>query len=228
MTAIAENPRRTRFVEKHLDPASRLGEVLFGLIMVLGVTLTAGLTAAAGPEGVRQLLIAAIGCNVAWGIIDAIMYVMNCMTERAEKVRLIEAIQHAASPSAALDVIREEIEPRFETLTGPEDREAMCRSILRYVADSEAPKVRVTREDLYGAIACFWLVFISCLPVALPFFAYSEPTQALRASNAILIAMLYIAGHKWGQYAHTNRFVAGLVMVAIGLALVGVAILLGG
>jgi hypothetical protein len=30
-----------RFVPKYLDPASRLGEILFGLIMVLTVTLTA-------------------------------------------------------------------------------------------------------------------------------------------------------------------------------------------
>ena len=29
------------FVPKYLDPASRLGEILFGLIMILTVTLTA-------------------------------------------------------------------------------------------------------------------------------------------------------------------------------------------
>ena len=33
----------------------------------------------------RQLLAAAIGCNLAWGIIDAVMYVMNCITERSGK-----------------------------------------------------------------------------------------------------------------------------------------------
>jgi hypothetical protein len=56
-----------RFVPRYLDPASRLGEVLFGLVMVLTITLTAGLTVAEGKEGVRQLLLVAIGCNVAWG-----------------------------------------------------------------------------------------------------------------------------------------------------------------
>jgi hypothetical protein len=225
---MTEELRGKRFVERHLDPASRLGEVLFGLIMVLTVTLTAGLTAAEGAEGVRQLLQAALGCNIAWGIIDGIMYVMNCMTERAEKARLVLAIQHAPDPGAALDVVRNEIEPRFETLTGAEDREALCRSILQYLTHSEVPKIRVTGEDLYGALACFWLVFVSCLPVALPFLIFSQPTPALRASNVLLIAMLFVAGQKWAQYAHTNRLVAGLVMVAIGLSLVGVAVLLGG
>src|SRR5213076_1529179 len=105
--------------------------------------------------GVRRLLYAAFGCNSAWGIIDGVMYVMNCMTVRAEKARLIDAIQRAPDARAALDVIRGEIEPRFETLTEPENRDALSRSILRYLARGEAPKVRVTRDDLYGALASF-------------------------------------------------------------------------
>ena len=76
-------PQKERFVHRHLDPASRMGEILFGLIMVLSITLTAGLNVADGKAGVRQLLIAALGCNLAWGFIDGIMYVMNCMAERS-------------------------------------------------------------------------------------------------------------------------------------------------
>jgi VIT1/CCC1 family predicted Fe2+/Mn2+ transporter len=225
---IGGQPKRERFVRRYLDPASRLGEVLFGLIMVLGVTLTAGLSVAEGSTGVHQLLQAALGCNIAWGIIDGIMYVMNCMTARAEKARLIEAIQRAPDARSALDIVRDEIEPRFETLTGAEEREALCRSILAYLAQGEAPRTNITKDDLYGAVASFWLVFLSCLPVAGPFLIFAEPTRALRVSNFLLIAMLFLVGHKWAQYAHTNRLVAGLAMVAIGLALVGVAVLLGG
>ncbi len=58
----------SRFTRRYLDPASRLGEILFGLIMVLTVTLTASFTVADGRKGVRQLLLAAIGSNVAWGL----------------------------------------------------------------------------------------------------------------------------------------------------------------
>ena len=64
---------REGFLKRYLDPASRMGEILFGLIMVLTMTLTAGLTVDSGPAGVRQLLHAAVGCNIVWGIIDAVM-----------------------------------------------------------------------------------------------------------------------------------------------------------
>src|SRR5205823_12349096 len=108
-----------RFVPRYLDPASRLGEVLFGLIMVLTMTLTAGLSVAEGKEGVRQLLLAAIGCNVAWGLIDAVMYIMNCVTVRNEKIRLIEAVQHAPNATSALNLVRDGIEPELQDLLDP-------------------------------------------------------------------------------------------------------------
>ena len=185
--------------ENILDPASRLGEILFGLIMVLSVTLTAGLSAQEGPEGVRQLLFAALGCNIAWGIIDAAMYVMNCMTERVEKAHFIWAIRAAPDEGAALDVVREEIEPRLEMLTGPENRELLCRAILEYLNHADVPPTGVIKDDLWGAVACFWLVFVSCLPAALPFLFLSEPTLAMRVSNFLLIAMLFLVGHKWAR-----------------------------
>jgi VIT1/CCC1 family predicted Fe2+/Mn2+ transporter len=72
------------------------------------------------------------------------------------------------------------------------------------------------------------LVFVSCLPAAVPFLIFSNPTLALRVSNGVLIVLLFVIGQKWAQYARVNRLAAGLAMVVIGLALVGVAILLGG
>ena len=219
-----------RFVPKYLDLASRLGEILFGLIMVLTVTLSAGLTADDGRAGVRQLLAASIGCNLAWGIIDAVMYVMNCITERSGKVRLIEAVQRSLDARAALDIIQNEVEPELQSLLDPEEREAFSRSILNHVAKARITnaRTRVTKDDLYGALACFWLVFVSCLPAAIPFFIFSQPHFALRVSNFLLIALLFLVGQKWAQYAGSNRLATGSTMVVIGLMLVGVAILLGG
>jgi hypothetical protein len=221
-------PKKERFVQRHLDPASRMGEILFGLIMVLSVTLTSGLTVKEGKSGVRQLLVAAIGCNIAWGIIDGIMYVMNCMTERSVKARLIRAIQSAPQPHGALDVIRDEVEPELESLAGSEDREAFYRAMVKHLSRSGAPKTGLEKADFYGGLACFWLVFVSCLPAAAPFLIFSDPVRALRVSNFLLLAMLYVVGRKWAAYANTNRLVAGLAMVAVGLLLVGVAIALGG
>src|SRR5262249_8771543 len=154
------------------------------------------------------------------------MYVMSSVTVRAEKAHLVEAIQRAADTRTALEIVRDQIEPQFETLTGPEHREAFCRSILEYLAHGTVQTTTITKEDLLGAVASFVEVFLSCLPVALPFVIFREPVLALRVSNLLLILMLFYVGQKWAAYAHTNRLITGLAMVAIGLALVGLAILL--
>src|SRR5881394_2611361 len=161
---MARREKMKRFVPKYLDPASRLGEILFGLIMVLTMTLTAGLTAADGKEGVHQLLWAAIGCNIAWGVIDAVMYVMNCITVRSGKVRLVEAVQSAPDAPAALNLIREQIEPELQELLDPEDAEAMSHSVLKHIREASIKSKSVSEDDFYGALACFCLVFFSCLP----------------------------------------------------------------
>jgi len=67
--------RKSGFVawlHRFIDPATSLTEILFGLIMTLTFTLGAGIVVQdEGREGARQLPIAALGCNIAGGIIDA-------------------------------------------------------------------------------------------------------------------------------------------------------------
>lgn len=59
---------RSSLMHRYLDPASSLGEIVFGLAMTLTFTLGAGIIIEEeGREGVRDLLIAIIGCNIAWG-----------------------------------------------------------------------------------------------------------------------------------------------------------------
>jgi hypothetical protein len=67
-----------------LDPVDRFGEVLFGLIMVLTFTCTLSV-AESGREDIRLMLVAAVGCNVAWGLVDAVMYVIIVLVRRARE-----------------------------------------------------------------------------------------------------------------------------------------------
>jgi hypothetical protein len=218
----------SRFTRRYLDPASRLGEILFGLIMVLTVTLTASFTVADGRKGVRQLLLAAIGSNVAWGIIDASMYIMNAMVVRRGKIRLVKAVQRASDAKVALLLVKDRVDPELQELIGPEKAEAFSKSVLPHIVGAQITERILTKEDFYGALASFWLVFVSCLPAAIPFLIFSEPQVALRVSNFLLIAGLFYVGQKWADYAGKSRVAVGLAMVAVGLILVGVAILLGG
>jgi hypothetical protein len=218
----------SELIERHLDPASRLGEVLFGLIMVLTVTLTAGLTVAQGPTAVRQLLWAAISCNLAWGVIDGAMYLMSTVTDRARERLLICRVQSASDRNAALQFIREDLEVRLGPLGSVARLETTGSHLLDELSHADPRQSLIRRQDVLGALACFWLVFLSCVPAATPFLIVSDPVVALRISNVILIGMLFFVGQKWAVHAGLNRLAAGAAMVAMGLAMVGIAVLLGG
>ena len=215
---------------RHLDPEESLGEILFGLIMVLTFTLGAGIAVRTG-EGAgtaRELLYAAIGCNIAWGIIDGALYVMGNIFERSRRIRLIRAIRSAPDEAAALAAIRSELEPDLESIAGAEDRDRLYRGVLASAVRSEPIRARVTRDDLLGAVAVFLLVFATALPAAAPFVLIGDPWLALRLSNALLVGLLFIVGHRWARYTNANPWLAGLGVMMLGVALVAVAIPLGG
>lgn len=219
---------KNSFVARYLDPAGSLGEIVFGLIMVLSVTLGAGLATGEGPDGHRDLLLAAIGCNVAWGIIDAVLYLMNARFERSRGARVLAAVQRAPDEATALALIRQHFEPTHGGIVEEGERDRLYRSILSRVHTLVAPPVRLTRADLYGAIASFWLVVLSCIPAVVPFLLIRDSHTAMRVSNAALIGMLFVVGWHWARYTSSNRWVAGLGLVLLGLSLVGVAMALGG
>src|SRR5512144_2954559 len=83
-----------------LEPSERIAEVLFGLIMVL--TFTGSLSVAeAGRDDIREMLIGALGCNLAWGIIDAVFYLMGCLAGRGRSLAAFQAVREAADPQEA-------------------------------------------------------------------------------------------------------------------------------
>jgi len=226
----AERPDRgwyRRFLD-HLDPGERLGELLFGLIMVLTFTLGAGIELAGDRDATRELLIAALGCNAAWGIIDAALYLLGRLSERGRLHRLMRSIQAAPSSEHALAIVERELDDRIPKVVRPEIRASLDRDVLERVQKMKLSPNRVTVPDLWAGLAVFWLVFLTALPAALPFLVFRDAQIALRASNAVLLGLLFLVGWRWAAYTGASPWGTGLFVTLLGTALVVVAIALGG
>lgn len=87
-----------------LNPVDRAAEILFGLIMVMTFIGSLGV-AHAGSADIKAMIIGALSCNLAWGIIDAVMFLMSSTAERRLSTRTVEAVQTAARASIARSVI---------------------------------------------------------------------------------------------------------------------------
>src|SRR5579872_755864 len=78
--------------DRLLSPIERISEILFGLIMALSFTCAISVFEADRVE-VKQMLIGAIGCNIAWGIIDAIMYLMIEISQRGRNRAIVNYVR---------------------------------------------------------------------------------------------------------------------------------------
>jgi VIT1/CCC1 family predicted Fe2+/Mn2+ transporter len=208
-----------------LDPVERISEVLFGLFMVLTFTGTLSVVDS-GREEVRDMLVAAIGCNIAWGFVDGVMYVLRNLVERGRQLQLVRAVRAAARPEQAHRLIGREAGP-LAAAFGPAELERLRQWIVALPPQAVA-EVALARRDLLGALAVFLLVFLSTFPVVLPFVFIADPGLAKRVSAAVAIGMLFACGFGWGRYAGRKAWRAGLVMVLLGVAVEAVVIALGG
>jgi len=208
-----------------LEPTERFSEILFGLIMVL--TFTGALSVAtSGREDVKEMIIGAIGCNLAWGIVDAIMYVMNSLAERGRSLVMFRKLRVERDPAGARRVIADALPPLVAQVSTQEELESLRQRLTTMPEPNR--HAALNRGDLLAALAVFLLVFLSTFPVVLPFFLVSDAVRALRFSNAIAIFMLLVGGYEYGRYAGFRPWLAALVMVTIGLVLVAATIALGG
>jgi hypothetical protein len=221
-------PRRIRtFSEKYLSPEERLSEILFGQITVLTITSTTKIGLSEVEMGLRTMIFAAVGCNVAWGIVDGVMYVLEDMFTRARYGGLVSNLR-SLDENKAFTAVEHELGPTADLILDEVGKKRVYSEVIRSASELQPEKVRVSRDGVFGAFACFLLVFSSTFPVLIPFIFVPNLGLATRMSNLVAIAMLFSVGHEQARYTNQNGLRTGLVMVIIGSAIVGVTILLGG
>jgi len=208
-----------------LEPLDRFSEVLFGLIMVLTVTCSFSVVGAT-PREVRHMLLAALGCNVAWGVIDAVFYLLQRFGEQGRGIVALRALRKTTDTVEARGIISETLPPFLASALSPAELEEIWQRLVGVSDSPERPEL--SRDDWLAALGIFLLVFLSTFPVVIPFLFFKDAKLALRASNGIAIAMLFACGYALGGYAGRSRWLTGLLMVLLGGGLVGIAMVLGG
>lgn len=207
-----------------LDPIDRVSEVIFGLLMAL--TFTGSLSVAtAGREDVRTMMVTALGCNLAWGLADAVMYLVRTVTERTRNRTLLAQLR-TADAAAGQQLVADALPGRLADAVGPAALEGVRR---RLVELPPAPaRSRLGPRDFKGALGVFLLVVLATFPVVIPFLVFRETALALRVSNALSLVMLFIAGWALARHAGGSPWRGGAAMAVTGAVLIGAIIALGG
>ncbi len=216
------------FIARHLTAGERLGELLFGLIMTLTFTLTAGFVVGEEREAVRELLLATIGCNVAWGIIDGGLLVLGRAFDRGRFARIGRVIRTNPEKTEALAAVAGELDEYLDQVTSSRSRQALYHEVIETVRSSPPGNLGIRGEDWLAALGVFWLVVFASFPAALPFVFIEEPWLALRVSNAVLLVLFFVIGYRWAAYTSITPWKAATSLTLFGVTMVAAAIALGG
>jgi VIT1/CCC1 family predicted Fe2+/Mn2+ transporter len=224
LSEIAGNRILGRPRTRLLDPMERISEILFGLIMVL--TLTCSVSIVGDGEDAQSVLLAALGCNLAWGLIDAVFYLMARFSEQERGISALRALRSTTNPAEVRDIIGEVLPPLLASVLTRVEFGQMQDRLMGMRDPPERP--RLTKHDLLAALGIFLLVFLSTLPVVIPLLLIADSRMAIRASNGVALVMLFALGCAFGRYAMRPRWVTGLAMVLLGSVLVAITVALGG
>jgi hypothetical protein len=208
-----------------LDPISRISEVLFGLIMVLSFTGSISVVSD-GKAEIKDLLLAALGCNLAWGIIDGVFYLMSRLFEKGHGYSVLKKLKSTIDKAKSRKLITNELPPVISSILKPEEVDQLHERLVKL---EDAPKSAIiSLSDLRTAFMILLLVFTCTFPVALPFIFINNTALALRLSNGIALLILFVGGFSVGKYAGFRPSVSGFGILLLGVVLVGITIALGG
>ena len=174
-----------------LDPMETISEVMFGLIMALTFTLTVGVVTADNIK-IQTMLFAALGCNLAWGIIDGGVYLMTRVNERGRKILSLQALREASDSETARRMIADAMPPLLASVLPPEQLESMWHRLRQLPDSSQRP--HLTKRDAIGALSVCLLSFLSTFPIVIPFMLIADGRSALaRPTSSLSRCYLYAA-----------------------------------
>ncbi|QYD68167.1 VIT1/CCC1 transporter family protein [Paraburkholderia edwinii] len=211
--------------ERILNTVDRVCELCFGLFMAL--TFVGAVKAAtAGEDAGYKLFVTALGCNLAWGLADAVMYLVRTLAERGQRLKLALTVQREQDETIAVRALRDALPERLGQLVEDADL-ARIRARLSAVS-TLPPRANLVRGDFVGALGIFLLVVLGTFPVAIPFLVVDDVRAALIASRVLTLAILFIAGFALGRYTGAGAMKAGFAMAVLGILLTMAIIALGG
>jgi VIT1/CCC1 family predicted Fe2+/Mn2+ transporter len=206
-----------------LSVGDRLAEVVAGIIITMSFTASLSI-GTAGEAEVQTALYGALGCGAAWGIVDAVLYVLSSMATRGRALASARAALAESNPVLA----RRHMADVMPSALAAALRDAELDAIVHRVREAGTPRNRLAKDDVLGGVEVFFLVSFATVPIAVPFLFTEDLKVALRTSHGIGMVMLFLCGYAAASRGSFSPIRTGCAMLGIGLALLAATIFLGG
>jgi hypothetical protein len=203
-------------------------EPMFGVIMVVCFTSVLRAFPNLAETILGTILLSALFCCIAWGLVDGIFYAWEAHYELDKKRKLQTQVQALADPNRGRELVEDDLGDTIVDLMNDEDKEQIYQIVEKNVTGVDLGRVSI-KEDIITVLIAFGLVVGSSIIVILPFLLFSPVMTALKISNITGILLLFIMGY-WREEDKkiSKKLVTGGFTALVALIITFVTVVLGG
>ena len=203
-------------------------EPMFGVIMVVCFTSVLRAFPDATDKVVETILISALFCCIAWGLVDGIFYAWEAHYLLDKKKKLQAWVQAPKDPKKGRELVEDDLGDTIVDLMDEKDKEQIYQIVEKNVPGVDLGHVSI-KEDIITVAIAFGLVVGSSIIVILPFLWFSPVTTALKISNITGILLLFIMGFWREEDKRTSKkLITGGFTALVALIITLVTVYLGG
>ncbi|MDD1752299.1 MAG: hypothetical protein LUQ38_04330 [Methanotrichaceae archaeon] len=203
-------------------------EPMFGVIMVVCFTSVLRAYPDVADQVIGNVLLSALFCCIAWGLVDGIFYAWEAHYELDRKKKLLTRVQAPNDPNEARELVEDHLGDTIVDLMEEKDKEQIYQIVEKNVAGIDLGHVSI-KEDMVTVLIAFGLVVGSSIIVMVPFLVVSPVMNALIISNITGILLLFIMGY-WREEDRriSKKLITGGLTAFVALIITIVTIRLGG
>ena len=203
-------------------------EPMFGVIMVVCFTSVLRAYPNLAEQILGTILISALFCCIAWGLVDGIFYAWEAHYELDKRKKIQEAAKGSAGAGDVEGLVEGHLGDTVVDLLEDEDRKQIYQIVNKKLPGIDLGSVSI-REDALTVLIAFGLVVGSSIVVMIPFLVIHPVMTALVVSNVTGIVLLFFMGY-WREEAKGigKKLTTGLLTAFIALIITVVTIVLGG
>ncbi len=214
-----------RVLQDITTPFDRISEMTYGVIMTL--TIISVISAASGGASRQDLIVAALGCNIAWGVVDALMLLVRLRVERVHQHGRLRALRGVSSDTDFREGLDEFLPPRLVAVLHPDELWNLRQRLMASELGTGQPRGGGAAVWL-AALLIVLLVSGITLPLILPLWLVPDELMALRIAQGIGVVMLFGLGWLLSRWSGDSPWPGALGFTALGVAMTGLCIALGG
>ena len=208
-------------------PSTALQELLYAIIMALIFVYSARFGILECDSAV-DFAILEFGMVATWGVIDGIVFYYIGVCDQRRYCRVISGEEKDADRNERLQELMDDFGSTPLDVLTDEKKRAVCEMILDSPLQSEESMNADKRTMALSSVGCLIVSLLGLLPIIIPVLLIDDFQTALVAASFLSSALLFFVGFMMSRYLGTNRWLTGLSLLSLSLAISIISVFTGG